>query len=70
MLLPGNEHEVKTAHAIVDNVKNKIILADRGYDSDEFRKFVSANGGVALVPGKVTEEAQCSTFLKSGESAT
>jgi transposase len=52
MLLPGNEHEVKTAHAIVGNMKNKIILADRGYDSDEFRQFVSANGGVALVPGK------------------
>ena len=30
MLLPGNEHEVKTAHAIVGNMKNKIILADRG----------------------------------------
>ncbi len=52
MLLPGNEHEVKTAHAIAGNVKNKIILADRGYDSDEFRQFVSANGGVALVFGK------------------
>ncbi len=52
MLLAGNEHEVKTAHAIVGNVKNKIILADLGYYSDEFRQFVSANGGVALVPGK------------------
>ena len=35
MLLAGNENEVKTAHAIVGNMKNKIILADRGLDSDE-----------------------------------
>jgi hypothetical protein len=34
---------VKTAHAILGNVKNQIVLADRGYDSDEFRQFVSAN---------------------------
>jgi transposase len=52
MLIPGNEHEIKTAQEIVGNAKNKIILADRGYDSDEFRKFVGDNGGVALIPGK------------------
>lgn len=44
MLLPGNEHEEKTAHTIVGNVENKIILADRGYQSDELRNFVNVNG--------------------------
>lgn len=66
MFLSGNEHDVKNAHAIVGNVKNEIILADLGYHSDKFCQFVSANKGVALVPGKINRRGKVFYILEIG----
>jgi hypothetical protein len=48
LLRPGNEHEIVTTNM------DKVVLADRGYDSDKFRDHVSAHGGIAMIPGKKT----------------
>lgn len=37
---------------ILGDVKDIIVLADRGYDSDVLRKQVLDDGGVALIPPK------------------
>jgi transposase len=52
LLRPGNEHEIVTANKVVREVKDKVVLADRGYDSDKFRNHVSSHGGIAMIPGK------------------
>jgi transposase len=52
MLLPGNEHEILSARKLLGEVKDAIVLADRGYDSDVLRKQILDDGGVALIPPK------------------
>lgn len=49
-LLPGNENEILSARELLGEVKDAIVLADRGYDSDVLRKQVLDDGGVALIP--------------------
>lgn len=49
-LVSGNEHELISAHELLGDVLDSVVLADRGYDSDSFRKQVLNDGGLALVP--------------------
>ena len=52
LLRPGNEHEVLTALEVLQDVEGKIVLADRGYDSDKLRKQIDASGGIPVIPPK------------------
>ena len=56
MLRPGNEHELLTAEQVLGDVKDKVVLADRGYDSDKLRDAVSKSGGIAVIPGKMSRK--------------
>src|SRR5690606_25304958 len=51
-LVPGNESDMKSAIEVLGEVTGLIVLADKGYDSDEIRQHVIANGGVANIPGR------------------
>ena len=52
MLIPGNKSEVTTAADLLGDVRDKVVLADKGYDSDPLRDAVDEAGGVALIPGR------------------
>ena len=52
VLMPGNRHETITAKECLEGFAKAIVLADKGYDSDDFRSFVEAAGGVAMIPPK------------------
>ena len=52
ILMPGNCHEITTAKECLEGLAEAIVLADKGYDSDDFRKFIRASGGVAMIPPK------------------
>lgn len=56
LLRPGNEHEILTASEVLGDVKDKVVLADRGYDSDKLRDHVGAHGGIAMIPGKTNRK--------------
>ena len=56
LLRPGNENEILTANEVLGDVRNKVVLADRGYDSDKLRELVSSKGGIALIPGKASRK--------------
>ncbi len=43
---------MRTAEEVLEDVDGKIILADRGYDSDDLRAKIEAAGGVPIIPGK------------------
>jgi len=58
ILLPGNEAEIKTAFRLLGDVRNKIVLADRGYDSNTFRDAIFEAGGVSLIPQRKTAKTK------------
>ena len=57
LLRPGNEHEILTAEGTLGDVAGKIVLADRGYDSDRLRDQIMKAGGVAVIPGKTNRKS-------------
>jgi transposase len=40
LLSAGNIHDVKLAGELIENLSVKTVLADRGYDSDDFRNTI------------------------------
>ncbi|HAT2115972.1 TPA: IS5 family transposase [Legionella pneumophila] len=48
----GQEHEIKVAKNLLNQEKSDYLLADRAYDSNEFRDELSARGTVAVIPCK------------------
>ena len=51
-LVAGNESELKSARKVLNDVKDKVVLADKGFDDDKLRKWVRQHGGVANIPGR------------------
>ena len=39
------------------NLNDKIILADKGYDSDKFVRWIERRGGITVIPSQTT--AKC-----------
>lgn len=52
VLRPGNEHEMKSVVELLGDLSDKVILADKAYDSDELRELIEKEGGVAMIPPK------------------
>jgi len=46
------EHDVKSAEALLAEERSSCLLADRGYDSDALRAILSERGTQAVIPGK------------------
>lgn len=36
------------------DLRGKLILADKGYDSDKFVRWVEERGGIAVIPSRIT----------------
>ncbi|STX65077.1 IS5/IS1182 family transposase [Legionella pneumophila] len=51
----GQEHEIKVAKNLLNQEKSDYLLADRAYDSNEFRDELSARGTVAVIPARKIE---------------
>lgn len=52
LLSAGNSHDSLYAEDLVTGQTNRIILADKAYDSDAIRSFLSHNGLGACIPSK------------------
>ena len=52
ILTPGNKHEVTVAVDLLEYGKDRIVLGDKGYDSDKLREEINQAGGIAQIPGK------------------
>ena len=48
----GNVNEVVAAPALVEEVIGCYVPADRGYDSDDFRRELEANNNIPVIPGR------------------
>lgn len=52
LLTAGQAHEIKAAEALLAEGKSEYLIADRAYDSNEFREKLSERGIEAFIPGK------------------
>lgn len=54
VLVPGNQHDSKSARETLGDLDGATVLADKAYDSDHLREYIEENGGVPnIVPMKV-----------------
>ena len=58
ILTAGQEHDIKQAEALVEDVECERVIADKGYDSDAFRKYVAQSGATAVIPPKSNRKRQ------------
>ena len=53
VLVPGNEHDSKSARQTLGEVDGATVLADKAYDSNHLRKHIEEGGGIPnIVPMK------------------
>ena len=58
ILTEGNRHDVTVAIDLLEYAQNRIVLADKGYDSDALREEIYESNGIALIPGKSNRKVQ------------
>jgi len=49
-LSPGQRHDVTQAAALVDGLRSKHVIADRGYAVVDFLEFIVEQGAHAVIP--------------------
>ena len=56
ILSSGNRNDICLAKALLEpfDLHGKLILADKGYDSDKFVRWVEKRGGIVVIPSRVT----------------
>lgn len=52
VLTGGQRHDITEAEHLVDGLHPKSVIADKGYDSDELRKTIRAQGSRPVIPGR------------------
>ncbi len=50
ILTPGQRHDITQAESLVEGLPGEHLLADKAYDSDEFRDHVDEAGMEAVIP--------------------
>lgn len=55
LLSSGNCNDICMAQTQLEpfELKGRIILADKGYDSDKFVRWVEERGGIVVIPSRV-----------------
>jgi transposase len=48
----GNMNDIEGAPELVKEVAGCAVMADRGYDSDEFRRILEGNNTIPVIPGR------------------
>ena len=56
ILSSGNRNDICLAQELLEpfDLNGKLILADKGYDSDKFVRWVEARGGFVVIPSRIT----------------
>ena len=59
-LTAGQEHDITEADALIENMDSEYVIADRGYDSDQFRESIVSGGAEAVIPSRSNRKKPCS----------
>jgi len=56
ILSSGNRNDICLAKELLEpfDLTGKLIIADKGYDSDKFVKWVESRGGIVVIPSRIT----------------
>lgn len=54
IITPGNSHDLKAAPELIGNLNQMIIVADKGYDSNQFREMIKEANCSSCIPVKKT----------------
>lgn len=56
ILSSGNRNDICLAQELLEpfDLHGKLIIADKGYDSEKFVKWVEERGGIVVVPSRIT----------------
>ena len=59
LLSRGNQNDICMAQELLEpfDLNGKIILADKGYDSDSFVRWIEQRGGIAVIPSRINAKA-------------
>lgn len=55
ILSSGNRNDICLAQTLLEpfNLQGKLILADKGYDSDKFVRWIEKRGGIVVIPSRI-----------------
>ena len=51
-LTPGQQHDITQAEQLIENLDFERVLADRGYDAQDFIDFLVGRGIIPVIPSK------------------
>ena len=52
LLTGGEVHDVSVANTLFEDVVGCFVVEDKGYDSDEHRRFLASNNNIPVIPGR------------------
>ena len=58
ILTAGQEHDIKQAEALIEDVECERVVADKGYDADWLREYIVQCGAMAVIPPKSNRKRQ------------
>lgn len=50
IITPGNHHDIGAAPELIEGLQDVIIIADKGYDSANFRMLIEESGSQSCIP--------------------
>ncbi len=65
VLTGGNRHDACQAENLVNDFEFEVLIADKGYDSEQFLETVIHSGSIAVVPSRAnrTEPREIDQYL-------
>jgi putative transposase len=57
-LTRGEVHDATVAAELNEDILGCVVIADRGYDSNEFRRALEGNNNTAILPGRRNRKEQ------------
>jgi transposase len=56
VLSSGNCNDIRMAQTLLEpfDLRGKLIIADKGYDSDKLVRWIEGRGGTVVIPSRIT----------------
>ena len=63
VLSSGNRNDICLAQSLLEpfDLRGKLIIADKGYDSDKLVRWIEKRGGVVVIPSRITAKSPRNT---------
>ncbi len=55
-LTPGQQHDITQAEALISGYRSEYVIADKGYDAQNFIGHLAEDGVVAVIPARTNRK--------------